>query len=154
MARPFVRLSVFALTSILFACGGGQGGTGPGSDNPGYGSDDRTARQILSNPAFTANIQEIFDRRGCSASSCHGSALSANMDLRSSAAFASIVDVAAFSDGAFQRVTPNDAQNSYLVMKLEGRQTVGARMPLGGAVLDNIDITNIRNWINSGAPNN
>ena len=108
----------------------------------------------LSNPAFAANIQEIFDRRGCSASSCHGAALSANMDLRSGAAFASIVNVAAFSDGAFQRVTPNDAQNSYLVMKLEGRQTVGDRMPLDGAVLDNIDITNIRNWINTGALNN
>jgi len=109
---------------------------------------------ILTNPSFGENIQEIFNRRGCSAGSCHGSALSGNLDLRSGASFAAMVNVAAFGDGAFQRVTPNDAQNSYLVMKVEGRQTQGSTMPLGGAALDNIDITNIRNWINTGAPNN
>ena len=37
---------------------------------------------------------------------------------------------------------------------LEGRQSVGLQMPRGGTPLDNIDLTNIRNWINNGAPNN
>ena len=32
--------------------------------------------------------------------------------------------------------------------------TVGGRMPLNGTALDNIDLTNIKNWINNGAPNN
>ena len=109
---------------------------------------------ILSNPAFGANIQEIFNRIGCSDSTCHGAALSANMDLRSGAAYENLVNVVSFSDAAFMRVSPNDAQNSYIVMKLEGRQTVGDRMPLNRAILDAIDLTNIRNWINTGAPNN
>ena len=51
-------------------------------------------------------------------------------------------------------VIASDAANSYLVMKLEGTAGAGARMPLGGAALDNIDMTNIKNWINQGAKNN
>ncbi len=62
--------------------------------------------------------------------------------------------MASFGDGNEVRVIAGDAQNSYLVKKLEGRQTVGARMPLNGAPLDNIDLTNIRNWIDQGAQNN
>jgi hypothetical protein len=54
------------------------------------------------------------------------------------------------------RVIPYDAANSYLVKKLEGTQGSGngERMPLMLSPLDNIDITNIKNWINAGAPNN
>lgn len=35
---------------------------------------------------------------------------------------------------------------------LEGRQSVGARMPLNAPSLDDIDLTKIRNWIATGAP--
>ena len=44
-------------------------------------------------------------------------------------------------------VIPNDAQNSYLVKKLENRQGSGngSRMPIGGSALDNVDLTNIKN---------
>jgi len=52
------------------------------------------------------------------------------------------------------RVVPGDPQNSYLVIKLEGRQSFGSRMPEGGTPLDNIDLGNIRNWITQGAKNN
>jgi putative intracellular protease/amidase len=153
MKRTLVRLMGLGMTVVLLGCGGGDDGTGPPSDNENN-DNNPSAREILANPEFGANIQEIFNRRGCSSASCHGAALSANMDLRAGAAFASLVNVVAFSDAAFSRVTPNDAQNSYLVMKVEGRQTAGGRMPLGGANLDNIDLTNIRNWIDTGAPNN
>jgi len=66
-----------------------------------------------------------------------------------------LVDVASPRSGEI-RVIAGDAQNSYLVKKLEGRQGNGngSQMPLGGAALDNIDLTNIKNWINTGAPNN
>ena len=49
---------------------------------------------------------------------------------------------------------PGDPDNSYLVIKNEGRQSVGSRMPLGGAAQDEIDQANIRNWIAQGALNN
>ena len=52
------------------------------------------------------------------------------------------------------RVIVSDAVNSYLVKKLEGTAGVGSRMPLGGSPLDNIDLTNVKNWINQGAKNN
>ena len=55
---------------------------------------------------------------------------------------------------AIDYVIPNDADGSYIVMKLEGRQTVGQQMPRGGTPLDATDLTNIKNWINNGAPNN
>ena len=45
------------------------------------------------------------------------------------------------------------AYNSYLVIKLEGRQTIGVKMPLGGS-LDAVRLQNIKNWINKGANNN
>jgi len=48
-------------------------------------------------------------------------------------------------------VEPGDPDNSYVIIKLEGRQSVGARMPLGAPFLDNIDLTNIRNWNSQGA---
>jgi hypothetical protein len=63
------------------------------------------------------------------------------------------VNVAA-SQASVARVIPGNANDSYIVVKVEGRQTVGVRMPLGGSALDNIDLTNLKNWINLGAKNN
>ena len=78
------------------------------------------------------------------------------MTLGSSAAsnYGVLVDVPSTSEPGFNRVQPNDATNSYIVIKLEGRQSVGAQMPIIGFPLGRIDMTNIRNWINGGAPNN
>jgi hypothetical protein len=43
--------------------------------------------------------------------------------------------------------------NSYLVIKLEGRQTVGTRMPQAGSLPTNA-LQNIKNWIDKGAKDN
>ena len=69
---------------------------------------------------------------------------------------AALVDVPSMWDPAVDRVIPNDAQGSFLVIKLEGRQgpNQGSQMPLNQPALDDIDLTNIRNWIDNGAPNN
>jgi hypothetical protein len=45
------------------------------------------------------------------------------------------------------RVDPGNANQSYLIIKVEGRQPVGNRMPPSGQALDNIDLTNLKNWI-------
>ncbi len=131
------------LLLALAACGGDDGPTEP--VDPG--------RVVKANPAFAADIQEIFDRVGCSSSSCHGSAMRAGLDLRPGNAWASLVGVTATNEPIL-RVSPGDAEESYLVIKVEGRQTVGSPMPLGGTPLDDIDVTNLRNWIDNGAPNN
>ena len=44
------------------------------------------------------------------------------------------------------------ADNSYLVIKLEGRQTIGVKMSVGGS-LDAVSLQNTKNWINKGANN-
>ncbi len=149
MRRISYTLPLVAALTVS-ACGGGGSPTGPGDG--GNGGNGNT-RVIKAAPSFANDIQEIFNRRGCTASSCHGSAQSAGLNLRAGSSYANLVGVDATSESKV-RVIPGNADQSYLVIKLEGRQSVGARMPLGGAALDNIDLANIKNWINQNAVNN
>lgn len=122
-------------------------------DSPTSSSDNNDTRSVKTDPSFAADIQEIFTRRGCTGGNCHGSATQAGLDLRSGAAYDELLNEASSQTGG-DRVTPFDAENSYLVIKVEGRQSIGERMPFGGPALDSIDIQNIRNWIDNGAENN
>ncbi len=148
-----IPITIVAI-ALLAACGGGDSPSDPGGNGNNNGGGD--TRQIKTNPSFAADIQNIFERTGCTAMGCHGDGTGAGMTLGSNAGanHGVLVGVPSTSEPNFNRVTPNDATNSYLVIKLEGRQSVGAQMPFGGSALDNIDLTNIRNWINNGAPNN
>ncbi len=89
-------------------------------------------------------------------SGCHtggGATLPAAMNLSSTAAtFASLVGVASIEVPALQRVQAGNADNSYLIDKLEGTQTVGSQMPLFGTPLDQATIDQVRAWIDAGAP--
>lgn len=113
-------------------------------------------RVIKAEPSFATDILEVFERRGCSASDCHGAMGGrAGLELVGNAAadHAQLVGVDAVLEAAV-RVVPGNADDSYLVIKIEDRQGIGQRMPIDGAALDEIDRTNIRNWIENGAPNN
>lgn len=150
--RPIRYCSLSLGTAfMLAACGGG--GTGPDGGGGGGGGGGGDERVILADPSFSSVIQEILTRKGCTASSCHGSAQEAGLDLRTGNAYSNLVNVASTQTGVL-RVIPGDATGSYIVIKVEGRQTVGERMPLSGSNLDNIDLTNLKNWINQGAKNN
>jgi len=148
---PGLAVGVAALA--LSACGGGSSNPSSPSASSPTTTSAGDSRTILADPSFSATIQEIFVRRSCASTSCHGAALAARLDLRSEASYAALVGVTATTE-PIVRVIPGDPDNSYLVMKLEGRQSVGVRMPLGLAPLDEIDLTNIRNWIAQGAKNN
>ncbi len=143
------RISVFAagigLLALLAGCSSSDAPTGSDS-----GGGNRT---VKASPSFATDIQEIFNRRGCTGGNCHGSAQQQGLDLRAGAAYSNLVNVSSTETTAL-RVNPGDAQNSYLVIKVEGRQTVGVRMPMNLAPLDSIDIQNIRNWIDQGAADN
>jgi len=76
------------------------------------------------------------------------------MVLLQGQSYANLVSVTSTQEPAKTRVIPNDATDSYLVVKLEGRQTNGGRMPLGGSALNANSIQNIKNWIDKGAKNN
>jgi hypothetical protein len=77
------------------------------------------------------------------------------MDLRDGNSFTSLVNVASLEQPSLMRVKPGDADNSYIVHKLEGTPGItGARMPFGGPFLDQATIDQVRSWITSGAQNN
>ncbi len=119
MSVIHLKLFPFVALALLGACGG--------TPTDGGGGDSRV---IDANPLFAVDIQEIFTRRGCTASNCHGSSMQGALGLATaSASFLDLVNVASTGNANIDRVKPNDAVNSYLVMTLEG--DAGPRMPRG-----------------------
>ncbi len=116
----------------------------------GYGDPPPAAKGDVS---FAKSVQPLFAKK-CANASCHGAAKSAGMQLTSGMAYANIVNVASSEDPKLMRVKPGAPDESWLVMKLEGKQTFGARMPLSGGYLSDAQIQMIRQWIQAGAQNN
>lgn len=69
----------------------------------------------------------------------------------SASTHAALVGVTSLEVPALKRVTAGDPNNSYVIHKVEGTQTVGSRMPVGGPFLSQTDINQIRAWIQAGA---
>jgi hypothetical protein len=105
---------------------------------------------------FQALGARIFERRGCTAETCHGGAVSGGLDLRSSAAYASLND--ASKGSALRRVEPGSPDRSFLYLKLKAAtqpgsvQVSGSPMPSGAAPLSENELEAVRVWIAAGAP--
>ena len=104
-----------------------------------------------------ASIQNNIFTPTCSVPGCHsgppGPILPSGMELSSAAAsVSSLINIASLEEPTIFRVALGNADNSYLIQKLEGTAAQGARMPLGGPFLDQATIDVIRLWIDSGAP--
>lgn len=127
-------------------------GTLPSGDGMPGGNFDATFTVAGAQPTLQSIQADVFTPI---CSGCHDGStttLPGSMDLTSDAAsFASLVGVASLEDPTFQRVAPNDPDNSYLVQKLEGTASSGAQMPFGGTPLDQATIDTIRGWIANGA---
>jgi hypothetical protein len=108
---------------------------------------------LKDDPSFSSDIQSIFTNN-CISSGCHNAGAAGGLVLLEGQSYANLVNVASTQEPGKTRVIPNDAANSYIVIKLEGRQTSGSRMPLGGSALDSNSVQNIKNWIDKGAKNN
>jgi hypothetical protein len=113
-------------------------------------------------PTLSSIQREIFEstdssgRTACT--SCHnagGAPFAAGLNLTAGAAHANLVNVAARTKPTAIRVVPGDAENSYLVHKLEGRSgIVGLRMPRNnGPFLTDGQMLVIKRWIELGARN-
>ena len=151
MAHLRSILSLAVVTLFLAACGGSESPTDPGGNNGGgNGGDTRTVKD---NPSFSSDIMEVFTRNGCTASGCHGTGEGGLTMGDANTTHGNLVGVSSPACGEV-RVIAGNASDSYLVKKLDGSAACGAQMPLNGSPLDNIDMTNIRNWINQGAANN
>lgn len=88
-------------------------------------------------------------------SSCHtggGDSLPASMNFTSAAdTYVSTVGTTSTEDPRLNIVEPEQATNSYLIRKLEGTQSVGQSMPLGGDPLPGWIIDAVKRWIDDGA---
>lgn len=132
-------------------------GTFPSGD--GTAGGDFEATFSLTTPVSGATLDDLqasLFTPTCAVSGCHtgpvSNTLPAGMDLSSAdASFANLVGVASLQQPTLSRVAANDPDNSYLVQKVEGTAASGARMPLGGGVLDQAVIDDIRQWISDGA---
>jgi hypothetical protein len=118
-----------------------------------YPADPEDKLPGIENPSFKQDIQPIFSA-SCALSGCHNAGAAAELDLRTDMSYAQLVGGVSSQDSTRKRVDPGDAQNSYLVIKLEDRQPVGSRMPLGRLPLSAAEIDTIRNWIGLGADDN
>lgn len=112
-------------------------------------------------PTFSSIQREIFDTTDSSGRTacvqCHTSAGrgAAGLELTSAVAYARLVGVASSQRSGLLRVNPGNADDSYLVHKLEGRSDiVGVRMPRGaGPFLTEGQMLVVRRWIALGARN-
>jgi hypothetical protein len=107
---------------------------------------------VKDDPSFAADIQSIFTNN-CISSGCHNAGAAGGIVLLQGQSYANLVNVVSSQEPGKTRVIPSDSTNSYIVIKLEDRQTNGSRMPLGG-VLNSNSIQNIKNWIDMGAKDN
>ncbi|MCZ6855690.1 MAG: CHRD domain-containing protein [Gammaproteobacteria bacterium] len=86
----------------------------------------------------------------CAVSGCHsGPGAPLGLDLSEGLAYGNLVGVASGQNPNINRVEPGDADNSYLVQKLEGN--AGTQMPLNRPPLPSAQIQMVRDWINAGA---
>ena len=121
----------------LAACGSGDGFVGSGgASGPLTASFD----------SIQANVFEQVCEH------CHsGANAPAGLRLDAANSYAMLVGVASTERSSILRVAPGDANNSYLIQKLEGTAGVGERMPAGLPALPQSDINIIRQWITDGA---
>lgn len=116
-------------------------------------ADPESQVRVKDDPSFSADIQPVFSA-SCAMGGCHGGgSAQAGLLLSPGPAYANLVNAASTEDPSKKRVLPGDAAKSYLVLKVEGNQSSGSRMPPAGPLAANT-IRNIKNWISRGAKNN
>ena len=105
-----------------------------------------------------ADFGEVITILRAACAGCHTSSTTGGFNVGTNAAanMAAYMDLTAEAPtaacgGRTARVTPGDAEDSYLIRRLTGT-SCGNRMPAGRAALSAAQIDTIRSWINAGAP--
>lgn len=146
MRRARLWWGALGAVAVIAGCGGGSGAGLDANGRPLGEGDDPSGPMTAS---FSSIQSHVFTPvcTGCHA----GAAAPRGLRLDAANSFAMLVGVSSGGVPSLKRVAPGDAENSYLIHKLEGHQAVGARMPLGGPYLDAQTLGLIRQWINNGA---
>ncbi len=104
--------------------------------------------QVVGHPHFVEDIVPIFQDHCVT---CHDASGTAGLMLTPEETYSETVGVKSLNEPDYLLINPGDAENSYIVIKVEGRQSVGAQMPRGSGPLPHEAIETIKNWINQGA---
>ena len=142
--RSIVPIGVASFVLALAGCGSGDGM----NNGPAAGG---TLPPVAGLQPTLASIQDNVFTPICTG--CHaGAGAPQGLQLTAGNSAANLINVQSPQDPSLVRVIPGDPDHSLLIQKLEGTQTVGARMPRGGPFLDQSTINVIRQWITNGAP--
>ncbi len=136
-----------ALTAMLLpGCGGGSGAGLDSNGRPiGEGADPGGPLT-----ASFSSIQSHVFTPICSV--CHsGGSAPQGLRLDASNSYAMLVGISSAEVPGLKRIAPGDPDASYLIQKIEGHASVGARMPFGGPYLDAATIALMRQWVSNGA---
>ncbi len=119
---------------------GCAGSSGPGEFLGGTSSTYRLVQDTILTPS-------------CATNGCHaGNTAPHGLDLSSSQALANLIDVASVEIPGFDRVSPGNAIDSYLFMKVTGDARIeGDRMPAFAPQLGADKLQLLQDWIEQGA---
>lgn len=144
-----IRINWIILLSLLFTLFGCEPGSGEGLDENGNPISDSVTIPLGDN---FRSIQANIFTPNCAISGCHsGVAPPEGLLLSEGDSFANLVGQPSNEVPALERITPFDADNSYLFRKITGVASVGVQMPRGLPPLSSEKIEAIRSWINNGA---
>ena len=101
---------------------------------------------------LAGNVQPLYNANCANSDACH--AANRAPDLLPGRSWAATFEVPAIQNPDKFFVTPFNADASYLLDKILGIQSSGARMPLGATPLSAEQTDLIRSWILEGAANN
>lgn len=141
--------TIIVISMVISACGDSP--TAPADEN----HEDEHEHEEMERPPgelmpTLSSIQSLVFNPSCV--SHHGlDAARAGLNLAEGHSFKNIVNVRS-TQVMLDLVRPGDAESSYLIHKLEGREGImGQQMPIGSAPLAAADIAVIKQWINNGA---
>ncbi len=131
---------------------------------PACGNDTGVSGGECFDSTFAAIQSKVFDARGCTSSTCHGSdgtLAGRSLLLQPGVTYTNMLRQPASSHGTLNLIEPNDEELSVLYLKLEARTNgtslsdrgvSGSGMPLGGDAVSAEELGHIRTWIRAGAP--
>jgi hypothetical protein len=119
-----------------------------------YGDGDLGTPGAVNDSCGESMDTDVQPLLNSNCTSCHsGSSPSFGLDWSSGNAWDSSYLVNSSHNSSYNIVEPGDADNSWMIIKLEGDQGSGNgdQMPKGGTPLSKADIDTIRDWIDDGA---
>lgn len=143
--RRIFTIFIIISCGLVSAC---APGSGEGLDS--NGNPITAGIQPIPLSADFVSIQANIFTPNCAFSGCHtGTTAPLGLRLDTGNSFLNIFQQSSIENPASTLIVPGDADNSYLVRKIEG--TAGARMPKDLPALSAEKIQAIRDWVNNGA---